>query len=189
MSGARILRAAGVLSLVAGGVLAGYLARPVLAAAPTNAAAGSPPLVALAAQQVGVRRCLPAINAVAQRGVAGATMQDIVINWDHDSPDGSPFFSLTGLGAGERRAALSITTIPTAKGGCSVLVERVSSSAASCKTVAERQLGSAVGALLIDGILVYQSKERPEETFTLVQNTENCTIIRRQAAFEWPPRK
>jgi hypothetical protein len=69
-----------------------------------------------------VRQCLAAVNAVAQRGTIGATMQDIVLNWDHAAPDAAPFFSMTGMGAGTQRAALSITAMPTPSGSCAILL-------------------------------------------------------------------
>lgn len=145
------------------------------------------PLVVLAAQKIGIRRCLPAIKAIAERGVTGVTMQDIVLNWDHATPDDAPFFSLTGMGKDTQRAALSITAVPTTS-SCAVMVERVSSGGESCATVAARELSGMVGGQLINGIIVYQNPRAPEETYTLIQSQGSCTVIRRQAIFQWPPK-
>lgn len=181
----RIWQATGIVAVAVAGVATGYLARPVSAATPQAKA----PLVVLAAQQVGVRRCLSAINAVAVRGTTGALLQDVVVNWDRVTPDAAPFFSLTGMGNGSLRAALTITAIPTSKGSCAILVERISSGAASCRQVAATDLPQTAGASLIDGIDVYQNPDHPEETFTLIQNSGGCIVIRRQTSFEWPPRQ
>lgn len=145
------------------------------------------PLVALAAKKVGVRQCLPAISKIAEQLTAGATEQDIVINWNNKTPNNSPFFSLTGMGAGAKHAVLSITAMPTKPGNCALMIERVSSSTESCSTIGNRDLASFQGGKLIDGITVYQNPAHPEETFTLIQNSESCTVVLRQAMFEWPP--
>jgi hypothetical protein len=134
-----------------------------------------------------VRQCLAAVNAVAQRGTIGATMQDIVLNWDHAAPDAAPFFSMTGMGAGTQRAALSITAMPTPSGSCAILLS-VCRRARSCANVAAQELPPYPGGKLIDGITVLQNPKNPEETYTLIQNPGSCIVIRRQAMFQWPPK-
>ncbi len=165
----------------------GYLTG-VSRAAPAATPAKSP-LVALAAQQIGIRQCLPAISAIGQRGTTGATLQDIVIDWDHQNPDAAPFFSMTGMGAATQRAALTITAMPTAAGSCAVMVERISSGSDTCASVATHELPPMPGSKLIDGITVYQNPQNREETYTLIQNPGSCIVIRRQAMFQWPPKR
>lgn len=175
------------LPVVLGALGIGYIAgfsHAALAAPPAKQ-----PLVALAAQQIGVRQCLPAINAIAQRGTTGSTLQDIVIDWDHQNPDAAPFFSMTGMGAGTQRAALTITAMPTASGSCAVMVERISSGSGTCADVAAHELPPMPGGKLIDGITVYQNPQNREETYTLIQNPGSCIVIRRQAMFQWPPQR
>lgn len=179
-SNIQIVGAAGLAALAFG---IGQLAAAIPVAAPA-----SPPLVALAAQQIGVRQCLAAISAVAKRGTTGAAMQDILINWDHETPDAAPFFSLTGMGAGTQRAALTITAVPTGANDCAILVERVSSGAENCAQVAARDLPSMPKGQLIDGVTVLQNPKQADETYTLIQNPGSCIVIRRQAVFKWPPR-
>jgi hypothetical protein len=134
-----------------------------------------------------VRQCLAAVNAVAQRGTIGATMQDIVLNWDHAAPDAAPFFSMTGMGAGTQRAALSITAMPTPSEAARFLLS-VCRRARSCANVAAQELPPYPGGKLIDGITVLQNPKNPEETYTLIQNPGSCIVIRRQAMFQWPPK-
>lgn len=144
------------------------------------------PLVTAAARQVGVRRCLPAIAAVAQRATSGATMQDVIIDWDRQIPDMAPFFSLTGLGNGSQRAALTIAAIPTSS-GCAILVERMSASDLTCAQIATNELPGFRSGALIEGITVYQNPQAAGETYTLITNPAGCMIIRRQATLKWPP--
>lgn len=144
------------------------------------------PVVAAAARQVGVRRCLPAISAIAQRATMGATMQDVIIDWDRQVPDAAPFFSLTGLGNGNQRAALTIATMPTV-GGCAVLVERISASNLSCAEIAASELPGFRSGELIDGVSVYQNPQSASETYTLIASVPGCLIVRRQATMKWPP--
>lgn len=143
------------------------------------------PLVTAAARQVGVRRCLPAIAAVAQRATNDATQQDVIVDWDRQAPDLAPFFSLTGLGNGTQRAALTIAANPTPQ-GCAVLVERMSASDLSCAQIAANELPGFRSGALIEGITVYQNPNAAGETYTLVQNPGGCMIIRRQATMKWP---
>lgn len=146
-------------------------------------------LAALAAQRIGVRQCLSAISVVAQRGTSGATVQDILINWDHQKPNEAPFFSLTAMGSGAQRAALSVTAVPLSSSNCAILVERVSSGTDDCTTVAARELPGLIKGQLIDGVTVLQNPSKPDETYTLLQNPGTCTVIRRQAVFQWPPQR
>jgi len=142
--------------------------------------------VAAAARQVGIRRCLPAISAIAQRATSGATAQDVIIDWDRQTPDAAPFFSLTALGNGTQKAALTIAAIPTV-GGCAILVERMSASAQSCSQIAAAELATFRSGVLIEGITVYQNPQAAGETYTLVDNSSGCMIVRRQATMKWPP--
>jgi hypothetical protein len=147
--------------------------------------APSVPIATLAAQQIGVKQCLPAISAIAQRATAGATMQDIILSWNREAPDSSPFYSMTGMGNATQKAALTIVAVPGPGGQCSVLVERISSGAGDCAAVATHEFPGMPNAKLIEGIMVYQNPKNADETFTLIQNTGSCIVIRRQAMFKW----
>lgn len=159
--------------------------------APRKPAPPAQALVVSAARQLGVRRCLPALSAVAQRAVQGAVLQDIMVDWDRQVPDAYPFFSLTGLGADKQRAILTIAAAPGtgasggAGGGCAIQVERISATPQSCASVAANELPGYPGAALIDGILVHQNPKQPGETYALMSNGTGCVIVRRQTAMRW----
>ncbi|UYY77316.1 hypothetical protein [Sphingomonas sp. R1] len=164
--------------------LGSFLLGRMADAGPTGAAPAKEPLVVAAARTVGVKRCLPMIAAIAQRATAGATLQDIIVDWDRKMPDSAPFFSLTGLGNGTLRAALSIAAIPS-PAGCAVLVERVSYAARPCAAVASGELGGFPSGQLIDGITVYQNPRQAGETYSLISNNGGCLVLRRQASLNW----
>lgn len=169
--------------ILVAGFLLGSLVLPLHAASADQ----STPLVVLAAKKLGVRACLPAIAQLAEADTQGATSQNIVVNWNRKTPDKSPFFTMTALGGGGQHAVLSITAIPLGRNGCAVMVQRVFSSAESCSLIAQRQLSNFVGGTLINGVLVYNSPARPEETYTLMQDSNNCTVIYRNAISRWVP--
>lgn len=146
------------------------------------------PLLTQAARQLGIRKCLPAIAAISERGTAGATQQDIVLDWDRRQPDNAPVFALTGLGIGQQRAALTITAIPLQVGNCAVMVERISQASVDCTAVATNEFPNYPSAPLIDKIRVYQNPVNANETYTLISSDKSCLIIRRQSSFQWPPK-
>ena len=135
------------------------------------------PLVVMAAKKLGIKVCLSAITNVSKANIQGATEQNIVVDWNRKTPNEAPFFSMTALNAGSRHAVLSITAIPLPHKGCALMVQRVFAMADSCSLIAQRDLTSYVGGELVNGILIYNNPARPEETYTLMQNTNNCTII------------
>lgn len=161
-----------------------------LGVAPTAWASTETPLVALAAKKIGVKVCLEAITKVATDNMAGVVDQNIVVNWNKKDPNGEPFFSMTALGAGEQRAILSITAIPLAQHkGCALMVERIFTSAQLCSVIGNNQLSTFVGGSLIKGVFVYQDPENREETYTLMQNSNNCTVIFRREIPKWVKEK
>lgn len=143
------------------------------------------PLLAKAAQSVGVQRCLAAVATVSSRATTGATAQDVILDWDHGQPDAQAFFSLTALEFGPRSAALSLTVVPEAGGGCSIMAERVSGAPVACAVVAKSELTGYVGHPLLGTVTVYANPRTPRETVTLVATPPGCLIIRRQADYNW----
>lgn len=145
------------------------------------------PLVVLAAKKLGIQACLPALTQAAEENTKGATDQDIVLDWNRKSPNSSPFFTMTALGSGSEHAVLSITAIPLPRRGCALMVQRVFSSPESCSVIAQRDLSAYVGGRLIEGVLVYNNPRQPAETYTLMQNSNNCTVIFRNDTPRWSP--
>ncbi|WP_157642112.1 hypothetical protein [Burkholderia ubonensis] len=175
------------LSAMAAGCGATSLALAAGLESPSSA--GSDPsgstVLAKSAQQVGVRRCYPAVDKVSARMLAGTQHADVVLDWDRRNPDGEPFFALTGLEYANAAAVTSLTTIPASAGGCTILVERISSEPLTCKAVAKSELRDYKGTQLVRAVTVYANPARPRETVTLVDAPSACLIIRRQVQFRW----
>ena len=156
-------------------------------AAPAAHADQPTPLVVLAAKKIGIQACLPAITQVAYKYTAGATDQDITLDWNRKAPNSAPFFSMTAMSHGTEHAVLSITAIPLDRHGCALMVQRVFSSTDSCSLIAQRDLSAYVGGRLIDGVLVYSDPSHPQSNYTLVQNSNNCAVIFRTDIPRWSP--
>lgn len=142
-------------------------------------------ILAKAAQTVGIRRCYAAVDEVSKRTFAGAQHADVVLDWDRTTPDDEPFFSLSGLQYADGVAALSLTTVPSPGGGCSMLVERISTASHVCREVAREELPGYQATMLVKGVTVYTMASRPRESVTLIDASPACVIVRRQAAFHW----
>ncbi|WP_175947698.1 hypothetical protein [Burkholderia pyrrocinia] len=142
-------------------------------------------VLAKSAQQVGVRRCYSAVDKVSARMLAGTQHADVVLDWDRRNPDGEPFFALSGLEYANAVAVMSLTTMPASAGGCTILVERISSEPQACKAVAKSELRDYKGTQLVRAVIVYANPAHPRETVTLVDAPSACLIIRRQVQFRW----
>ncbi|MCU9952083.1 hypothetical protein OEJ37_01645 [Burkholderia sp. BKH01] len=155
------------------------------AAAPAIPAAPGATVLAQAAQAVGIRRCYAAVDQVSTRMLAGTRRTDVALDWDRRDPDGEPFFAVAGLEYQSESAVLSLTTVPAPTGGCTILVERVSSAPLPCKAVAAAQLRDYTRTPLVKAVAVYTHPGRPRETVTLVDTPPACLIVRRQVQFRW----
>ncbi|MGS0896424.1 hypothetical protein ACVBGC_28405 [Burkholderia stagnalis] len=158
---------------------------PAAVAPGAPAAATGATVLARSAQAVGIRRCYPAVDQVSARMLAGAQHADVALDWDRQDPDGEPFFALAGLDYANASAVLSLTTVPAPVGGCTILVERVSSAPLPCNAVAAAELRDYKGTPLVRAVTVYANPGRPRETVTLVDAPPACLIIRRQVRFRW----
>ena len=145
------------------------------------------PVLSKAARAVGVRQCLTLVSATAKRVTQGATGQDILLDWDHRTPDAGPLFSLTGINIGPQAAAASVVAVPSPTGGCTLLVERISATAKPCPAVAKAELAGYRATPLLPNIMVYSRPDRGLESTTLITSSGACLILRRQAVFNWLP--
>lgn len=144
------------------------------------------PILAQAANSIGIKRCYGAIAQISTRASSDSKKQDIVVDWDHRNPDDRPFFSLTAIEYPSAAAVLSLTAVGQPGGACSVLAERISSAAVACKEVARSELVGYHASPLVRAITVYNNPARPRETVTLVDAPPSCLIIRRQVEYDWP---
>lgn len=167
-------------------ICASNLACAQLAPPTATAQMEAPTVLAGAATAAGIRRCHSAIDAVSGRMFTGASHVDVMLDWDRTNSDGSPFFSLSGIDFRRDTALLSLTTAPTATGGCAILVERISSAPTTCSAVARSDLSGYRATPLVRAVTVYTNTARPRETITLVDAPPSCLVLRRQVEFNWP---
>lgn len=175
-----------LVAIVSGGpvpntVLAVGLESPSLSAS----SASEPTVLAKSAREVGVQRCYSAVDQVSSRMLANTRHTDIALDWDRRDPDGEPFFALAGLEYPNTSAVLSLAMVPVPSGGCTILVERISSAPLSCDAVATSELRAYKGTVLVKAVRVFANPDRPRETVTLVETPPTCLIIRRQVQFRW----
>lgn len=170
--------------MMSGALIAALVLGTVAAAAPGTPAPAPAvePVIARAAREIGVRRCLPLLAATAQRVTAGATRQDILVDWNHRDPDAGPLFSLTAMNVGAQSAVVSMGAIPGPAGqaGCSLAVERISATAQPCDTVARNSLQGYTPAKFLENITVYTNQSRQNEVTLLISSENSCLVIRRQ---------
>ncbi|WP_126282540.1 hypothetical protein [Burkholderia stagnalis] len=176
---------------VASALLMAWFALPIQAIAgntesmlpPANPPATT--VLAKAAHAVGIRRCYPAVDQVSNRMFANTRHADVALDWDRADPDGEPLFSLSGLEYSNASAVLSLMTVPAPAGGCSILVERISSAPLPCREVARSELPGYRATPLVKAVTVYTEPSRPRETVTLVDAPPACLIVRRQVQYRW----
>lgn len=162
---------------------AGHDARPA-------ARRGAPDRMTQAARSVGVVRCLPAIRRLSSLDLLGASSDDVVLNWDRQFPDDSPFFGLMGVVVPRTGThATTITAVPGPYGTCTVASERVAWAPESCAELARRELGDYRVSRLLPGMDVLSSPSDPDSTVSLLRAGPGCLVIRRFVDFDWhaPP--
>ncbi|KVG73574.1 hypothetical protein WJ33_16455 [Burkholderia ubonensis] len=176
---------------VASALLTAWFATPIQAVAgepESMLPPANPPAItvlAKAAQAVGIRRCYPAVDQVSNRMFAHTKHADVALDWDRGDPDGEPLFSLSGLEYANASAVLSLTTVPAPAGGCTILVERISSAPLPCREVARAELPGYRATPLVKAVTVYTEPSRSRETVTLVDAPPACLIVRRQVQYRW----
>ncbi|WP_157654860.1 hypothetical protein [Burkholderia ubonensis] len=178
-------------SAVTSALLMAWLNQPVPAIAgntdsmlpPENPSAAT--VLAQAAHAVGIRRCYPAVDQVSNRMFANIRHADVALDWDRGDPDGEPLFSVSGLEYSNASAVLSLTTVPAPAGGCTILVERISSAPLPCREVARSELPGYRATPLVKAVTVYTEPSRSRETVTLVDAPPACVIVRRQVQYRW----
>lgn len=155
-------------------------------------AQASPPksaenLLAEAAQSVGVKQCLEAVKRLSSLAIEGTRSHDVLLDWDHDRPDTSPFFSLLGLNYGKQSAAATITVIPQADGGCAISAERISVAPYTCQSIAQVELKDYKVTTLLPNFNVYTKASDPAASVSLIESAPICLVIRRHIQYEWKP--
>lgn len=139
----------------------------------------------LAAANVGVKRCLPAISRLSSLVLNGSTGNDVLVDWDRKNADGMPFFSLSGVEYKNASLAFSLTAVPDSQGGCSVAAERISVAPFTCKSIAQQELGGYRAVQLLPTFTVYVDEKDAGASVSLIDSPPGCLLIRRHVQFDW----
>ena len=146
----------------------------------------APDHMSQAARSVGVVRCLPAVRRMAGLELLGASKDDVVLNWDRQFPDASPFFGLMGVvEPGTGTHATTLTAVPGPYGTCSVASERIAWAPESCARLARRELPGYRVSHLLPNMDVLSSASDVDSTVSLLRAGPGCLVIRRFVDFDW----
>lgn len=141
--------------------------------------------LASAATNIGLKRCLPALQRLSSLAVQGARANDVLLDWDRKRGDASPVFSMIGMQYANAGAAMSITAIPEPDGGCSVSAERISVAPFTCQSVAQQELMGYQQTRLLPNFVVYNDVKDNNSSVSLIDSPPGCLIIRRFVEFNW----
>jgi hypothetical protein len=141
--------------------------------------------LASAATNIGLKRCLPALQRLSSLAVQGARANDVLLDWDRKRGDASPVFSMIGMEYPNAGAAMSITAIPESDGGCSVAAERISVAPFTCQSVAQQELVGYQQTRLLPNFVVYTDGKDRNSSVSLIDSPPGCLIIRRFVEFSW----
>lgn len=139
----------------------------------------------LAATNVGVKRCLPAISRLSSLVLSGSTGNDVLVDWDRKNADGMPFFSLSGVEYKNASLAFSLTAVPDSQGGCSIAAERISVAPFTCRSIALQELGGYRAVQLLPTFTVYVDEKDAGASVSLIDSPPGCLLIRRHVQFDW----
>lgn len=157
---------------------------------PTPQAVAKPlDTLTLAATNVGIKRCLPAISRLSSLVLNGSTGNDVLVDWDRKNADGMPFFSLSGVEYKNASLAFSLTAVPDSQGGCSIAAERISVAPFTCRSIALQELAGYRAVQLLPTFTVYVDEKDAGASVSLIDSPPGCLLIRRHVQFDWkePP--
>ena len=109
----------------------------------------------------------------------------MLLDWDRKRNDSSPVFSMIGMEYPNAGAAMSITAVPEADGGCSVAAERISVAPYTCQSVAQQELVGYAMTRLLPTFTVYTDAKDANSSVSLIDSPPGCLIIRRFIEFNW----
>jgi len=175
---ARLLLAGALVLNVSIALAQGVLVPPRPAAAPANA-------LATAAANVGLKRCLPALQRLSSAAVKNAKSNDVLLDWDRKRTNDSATFAMIGMEYLNGGAAMSITAVPEADGSCSVHAERISVAPFTCQSVAQQELVGYRQTQLLPNFTVYTDGKDPTSSVSLIDSPPGCLVIWRYVGFNW----
>lgn len=179
---ASVIRASAMAATM---LMAGVAAQAQAVLSPPSRTVQPQNALAIAAANVGLAACRPALERFSAIAINGARSNDVLVDWDRKRPANSPVFALVGLEYPDGGAAMSISTAPGAGGTCEVSAERISSSAQACSVVAAQELAGYRPVRLLPNFTVYANAAQARSTVSLIDTLPGCLIIRRYVEFGW----
>ncbi len=172
--------------LAGAGLLFIALAQAQAQAQPAANAVPEQDKLSRAAQSVGVKRCLPAINRLANLAIQGSRSNDVLLDWDRKNPDLGPIFSLVAAEYPNGGVASSITAVPDATGStCSIAAERITVAPFTCASIAQNELPGYQMTRLLPIYAVYTDAKEPGSSVSLIDSPPGCLVIRRFVEYNW----
>lgn len=159
----------------------------VLVNQPANSAPMPANAMVEAARKLKIDRCLPALQRLSSLELQRAAMHDVVLDWDREMPDTSPFFALMGITTPQTQSthAATYTMVPNDKGGCSMLVERIVWAPKTCRILANEELPGYAMTPFLPGMGVLTHSSEPGSTISLIDAGPGCLILRRFVQYHW----
>lgn len=143
------------------------------------------PLLARAAERVGITQCLDAIYIASKQFDNGYKKTNVVMDWDKKKPNKSPLFSLTGIDNNGYPSLSSVTIIPNAKvsNQCTYLIEQTSTAPIKCELFEKKDLEDYKKTELVKNINVYTNNSKSNTQVILTDIPNGCLVMRRESGF------
>lgn len=143
-------------------------------------------IMAEAGRALGVQRCLPALSRLASLALTGSVAHDVVVDWDKQAPDTSPFFGLMGVTVAQTGThATTFVVSPDSSGTCTVLAERLAWAPKPCIQLAREELPGYAVTPLLQGMLVLTHPSDTGSTISLMEAGPGCNVLRRFVQYRW----
>lgn len=138
-----------------------------------------------AAANVGVKRCMPAINRLSSLVLNGSTGNDVLVDWDRKNPDGMPFFAMSAVEFRNASVAFSMAAVPNSDGTCAIAAERISVAPFTCSSIAQQELQGYKAVKLLPTFTVYVDEKDAGASVSLIDSPPGCLLIRRHVDLSW----
>ena len=142
-------------------------------------------LLSAAAKTIGVHQCQEAVDRLSSQAVNGSAAHDVLVDWDHDTPNSAPFFGMIAATFNGAVAISSVAAVPDNQGRCSVQAERITTAPVTCDSLAQVELKNYSGTRLLPSVNVYTMPADPGAVVMLIDAPPVCLIIRRHVQYHW----
>jgi len=138
-----------------------------------------------AARNVGVARCLPALNRMSSLALQSAVTHDVLLDWDRQAPDRSPFFGLMGVTNGATGTFVNTYVLMPDGDTCTVMAERIAWAPEACPQVARQELPNYQVTPLLPGMAVLTNPQDAGSSVSLIDAGQGCIVLRRFVQYRW----